>query len=78
MPVPEQTPLVENGLQQTSQKVSPDLGMKPETMATTILASVKEQHIVYFSSASTGILLFPILLSIWVPVTMTHQRIRIR
>ncbi|XP_036599150.1 plakophilin-4 isoform X8 [Trichosurus vulpecula] len=45
MPAPEQTPLVEEGLQQTSQEASTDPGMEPETTATTILASVKEQEL---------------------------------
>ncbi|XP_043847401.1 plakophilin-4 isoform X6 [Dromiciops gliroides] len=45
MPAPEQTPLLEEGLQQTSQEVSTDPGMEPETTATTILASVKEQEL---------------------------------
>ncbi|XP_051842298.1 plakophilin-4 isoform X4 [Antechinus flavipes] len=45
MPAPEQTPLVEEGLQQTSQETSTDPGMEPETTATTILASVKEQEL---------------------------------
>ncbi|XP_072468147.1 plakophilin-4 isoform X5 [Notamacropus eugenii] len=45
MPAPEQTPLVEEGLQQTSQEASADPGMEPETTATTILASVKEQEL---------------------------------
>uniref|UniRef100_A0A5F8HAU0 Plakophilin 4 n=1 Tax=Monodelphis domestica TaxID=13616 RepID=A0A5F8HAU0_MONDO len=50
MPAPEQTPLVEEGLQQTSQEASTDPGMEPETTATTILASVKEQ---VFTSLNT-------------------------
>uniref|UniRef100_K7DYU7 Plakophilin 4 n=1 Tax=Monodelphis domestica TaxID=13616 RepID=K7DYU7_MONDO len=45
MPAPEQTPLVEEGLQQTSQEASTDPGMEPETTATTIHASVKEQEL---------------------------------
>ncbi|XP_068936843.1 plakophilin-4 isoform X6 [Petaurus breviceps papuanus] len=45
MPAPEQTPLLEEGLQQTSQESSTDPGMEPETTATTILASVKEQEL---------------------------------
>lgn len=43
MPAPEQTPLVEDGLPQTAQETSTVPGMEPETTATTILASVKEQ-----------------------------------
>ncbi|CAM2100446.1 unnamed protein product [Caretta caretta] len=45
MPAPEQTPLVEEGLQQTTQETSTGPGMEPETTATTILASVKEQEL---------------------------------
>uniref|UniRef100_A0A8C8R8B1 Plakophilin 4 n=1 Tax=Pelusios castaneus TaxID=367368 RepID=A0A8C8R8B1_9SAUR len=45
MPAPEQTPLVEEGLQQTTQDTSTGPGMEPETTATTILASVKEQEL---------------------------------
>ncbi|KAM9123273.1 plakophilin-4 isoform 5-T5 [Pangshura tecta] len=45
MPAPEQTPLVEEGLQQTTQETSKGPGMEPETTATTILASVKEQEL---------------------------------
>ncbi|XP_009883765.1 PREDICTED: plakophilin-4 isoform X2 [Charadrius vociferus] len=45
MPAPEQTPLVEEGLPQTTQETSTGPGMEPETTATTILASVKEQEL---------------------------------
>lgn len=45
MPAPEQTPLGEEGLQQTTQETSTGPGMEPETTATTILASVKEQEL---------------------------------
>ncbi|KFP06607.1 Plakophilin-4 [Calypte anna] len=45
MPAPEQTPMVEEGLPQTSQETSTGPGMEPETTATTILASVKEQEL---------------------------------
>ncbi|XP_025055705.1 plakophilin-4 isoform X4 [Alligator sinensis] len=45
MPAPEQTPLVEEGLQQTTQETSSGPGMESETTATTILASVKEQEL---------------------------------
>uniref|UniRef100_A0A7M4EP69 Plakophilin 4 n=1 Tax=Crocodylus porosus TaxID=8502 RepID=A0A7M4EP69_CROPO len=45
MPAPEQTPLVEEGLQQTTQEISSGPGMESETTATTILASVKEQEL---------------------------------
>ncbi|NWU65892.1 PKP4 protein, partial [Pterocles burchelli] len=45
MPAPEQTPMVEEGLPQTTQETSPGPGMEPETTATTILASVKEQEL---------------------------------
>ncbi|XP_038278211.1 plakophilin-4 isoform X3 [Dermochelys coriacea] len=45
MPAPEQTPLVEEGLQHTTQETSTGPGMEPETTATTILASVKEQEL---------------------------------
>ncbi|XP_010712254.2 plakophilin-4 isoform X3 [Meleagris gallopavo] len=44
MPAPEQTPMVEEGLQ-TAQETSTSPGMEPETTATTILASVKEQEL---------------------------------
>lgn len=43
MPAPEQTPMVEEGLPQTTQEASTGPGMESETTATTILASVKEQ-----------------------------------
>ncbi|XP_074072030.1 plakophilin-4 isoform X5 [Macrotis lagotis] len=45
MPAPEQAPLIEEELQQASQEASTDPGMEPETTATTILASVKEQEL---------------------------------
>ncbi|KFP37772.1 Plakophilin-4 [Chlamydotis macqueenii] len=45
MPAPEQTPMVEEGLPQTAQETSAGPGMEPETTATTILASVKEQEL---------------------------------
>ncbi|XP_030909037.1 plakophilin-4 isoform X3 [Melopsittacus undulatus] len=45
MPAPEQTPVVEEGLSQTTQEASTGPGMEPETTATTILASVKEQEL---------------------------------
>ncbi|XP_064306967.1 plakophilin-4 isoform X1 [Phalacrocorax carbo] len=45
MPAPEQTPMVEEGLPQTTQEASTGPGMEPETTATTILASVKEQEL---------------------------------
>ncbi|XP_057271591.1 plakophilin-4 isoform X3 [Pezoporus wallicus] len=45
MPAPEQTPVVEEGLPQTTQEASTGPGMEPETTATTILASVKEQEL---------------------------------
>ncbi|KAM9284102.1 plakophilin-4 isoform 6-T6 [Cariama cristata] len=45
MPAPEQTPVVEEGLPQTTQETSTGPGMEPETTATTILASVKEQEL---------------------------------
>ncbi|NXD43377.1 PKP4 protein, partial [Copsychus sechellarum] len=44
MPAPEQSPMVEEGLQ-TAQETSTGPGMEPETTATTILASVKEQEL---------------------------------
>uniref|UniRef100_A0A803WGY5 Plakophilin 4 n=1 Tax=Ficedula albicollis TaxID=59894 RepID=A0A803WGY5_FICAL len=44
MPAPEQSPMVEEGLQ-TAQEASRGPGMEPETTATTILASVKEQEL---------------------------------
>lgn len=44
MPAPEQASLVEEGQPQTRQEAaSTGPGMEPETTATTILASVKEQ-----------------------------------
>ncbi|XP_054237163.1 plakophilin-4 isoform X3 [Indicator indicator] len=45
MPAPEQIPMVEEGLPQTTQETSTGPGMEPETTATTILASVKEQEL---------------------------------
>ncbi|NXJ92261.1 PKP4 protein, partial [Corythaixoides concolor] len=45
MPAPEQTPMVEEGLPRTTQETSTGPGMEPETTATTILASVKEQEL---------------------------------
>ncbi|EGV98566.1 Plakophilin-4 [Cricetulus griseus] len=46
MPAPEQASLVEEGQPQTHQEaVSTGPGMEPETTATTILASVKEQEL---------------------------------
>ncbi|NWU57099.1 PKP4 protein, partial [Dromas ardeola] len=45
MPAPEQTPMVEEALPQTTQETSTGPGMEPETTATTILASVKEQEL---------------------------------
>lgn len=50
MPAPEQSPMVEEGLPQTAQEASPGPGMEPETTATTILASVKEQVPALFSA----------------------------
>lgn len=46
MPAPEQTSL-EEGLQQTTQEPSTSPGMETEATATTILASVKEQVLVF-------------------------------
>jgi len=48
MPAPEQTPVVEEGLLQATQETSTSPGMEPETTATTILASVKEQVRAWF------------------------------
>ncbi|XP_063285695.1 plakophilin-4 isoform X1 [Pelobates fuscus] len=46
MPAPEQTPLMEDGLQQISQEAASNTGMETtETTATNILASVKEQEL---------------------------------
>nr|XP_009930484.1 PREDICTED: plakophilin-4 isoform X3 [Opisthocomus hoazin] len=45
MPAPEQTAVVEEGLPQTTQETSTGPGVEPETTATTILASVKEQEL---------------------------------
>lgn len=50
MPAPEQSPMVEEGLPQTAQEASTGPGMEPETTATTILASVKEQVPASFSA----------------------------
>lgn len=51
MPAPEQASLAEEGQPQTHQEAaSTGPGMEPETTATTILASVKEQ---VFTSLST-------------------------
>lgn len=50
MPAPEQSPMVEEGLPQTAQEASTGPGMEPETTATTILASVKEQVSASFSA----------------------------
>uniref|UniRef100_A0A9L0QYT2 Plakophilin 4 n=2 Tax=Equus TaxID=9789 RepID=A0A9L0QYT2_HORSE len=51
MPAPEQASLVEEGQPQTRQEAAATgPGMEPETTATTILASVKEQ---VFTSLST-------------------------
>lgn len=47
MPAPEQTPMVEEGLQ-TTQETATSPGMEPEATATTILASVKEQVRAWF------------------------------
>lgn len=43
MPAPEQTPLMEEGLQKVPQEAPPTTSMEPEATATNILASVKEQ-----------------------------------
>jgi len=48
MPAPEQTPVVEEGLLQATQETSTSPGMEPETTATAILASVKEQVRAWF------------------------------
>ncbi|NWW45471.1 PKP4 protein, partial [Pedionomus torquatus] len=45
MPAPEQGPMVEEGLPQTTQEPATGPGMEPEATATTILASVKEQEL---------------------------------
>uniref|UniRef100_A0A6I8PW76 Plakophilin 4 n=1 Tax=Xenopus tropicalis TaxID=8364 RepID=A0A6I8PW76_XENTR len=45
MPVPEQTPLMEEALQKIPQAAPSNTGMEPETTATNILASVKEQEL---------------------------------
>ncbi|XP_041433642.1 plakophilin 4 S homeolog isoform X9 [Xenopus laevis] len=45
MPVPEQTPLMEEALQKITQSAPSSTGMEPETTATNILASVKEQEL---------------------------------
>lgn len=42
--------MVEEGLPQTAQETSTSPGMEPETTATTILASVKEQVSALFSA----------------------------
>ncbi|KAM4697533.1 plakophilin-4 [Rhinophrynus dorsalis] len=45
MPAPEQTPLMEEGMQKIAQEAPSSTGMEPETTATNILASVKEQEL---------------------------------
>lgn len=45
MPAPEQTPLMEEGLQKVPQEAPPTTSMEPEATATNILASVKEQEL---------------------------------
>ncbi|XP_018408658.1 PREDICTED: plakophilin-4 isoform X3 [Nanorana parkeri] len=45
MPAPEQTSLMEEGLQKVPQEAPPSTSMEPEATATNILASVKEQEL---------------------------------
>ncbi|KAM5152203.1 plakophilin-4 [Mantella aurantiaca] len=45
MPAPEQTSLMEEGLQKVPQEAPPTASMEPEATATNILASVKEQEL---------------------------------
>ncbi|XP_073503232.1 plakophilin-4 isoform X7 [Phyllobates terribilis] len=45
MPAPEQTPMMEEGLQKAPQDASSNTGVEPESTATNILASVKEQEL---------------------------------
>lgn len=45
MPAPEQTPMMEEGLPKAPQDAPPSTGMEPESTATNILASVKEQEL---------------------------------
>ncbi|XP_075036930.1 plakophilin-4 isoform X4 [Mixophyes fleayi] len=45
MPAPEQAPMMEEGLQKAPQEAPPTTGMEPESTATNILASVKEQEL---------------------------------
>ncbi|KAG9477217.1 hypothetical protein GDO78_002555 [Eleutherodactylus coqui] len=45
MPAPEQTPMMEEGLPKAPQDAPPTTGMEPESTATNILASVKEQEL---------------------------------
>lgn len=58
MPAPEQTPSVEEGLQQTTQETSSGPGMESETTATTILASVKEQVLIFLCNRSEVMIFF--------------------
>uniref|UniRef100_A0A8C9I7Y8 Plakophilin 4 n=1 Tax=Piliocolobus tephrosceles TaxID=591936 RepID=A0A8C9I7Y8_9PRIM len=59
MPAPEQASLVEEGQPQTRQEAaSTGPGMEPETTATTILASVKEQFPFVQMSFFFGVLLY--------------------
>ncbi|XP_053554298.1 plakophilin-4 isoform X2 [Bombina bombina] len=45
MPAPEQTPLIEEGMQKITNEAPTSSNMEPETTATNILASVKEQEL---------------------------------
>ncbi|XP_073401766.1 plakophilin-4 isoform X4 [Dendrobates tinctorius] len=45
MPAPEQTPMMEEGLQKAHQDAPSTTGVEPESTATNILASVKEQEL---------------------------------
>uniref|UniRef100_A0A5F8HCA4 Uncharacterized protein n=1 Tax=Monodelphis domestica TaxID=13616 RepID=A0A5F8HCA4_MONDO len=73
MPAPEQTPLVEEGLQQTSAEACTDPGREPGSTATSILASVREQHEVHFPSSSTGTL--PSLPNRYLSLELQFQRL---
>ena len=66
MPAPEQASLVEEGQPQTRQEAaSTGPGMEPETTATTILASVKEQVHPPFETLRFIISSMPLKINLW-------------
>ena len=66
MPAPEQASLVEEGQPQTRQEAaSTGPGMEPETTATTILASVKEQVHPRFETLRFIISSMPLKINLW-------------